>query len=74
MKNSVYIYERTFQEGEMKVLVFVLMLFGIIAFLLKTNSVLQLFIAFVQYILPLIVGTLWIYSLFMLIKYKKEGI
>ena len=58
----------------MKVLVFVLMLFGIIAFLLKTNSVLQLFIAFVQYILPLIVGTLWIYSLFMLIKYKKEGI
>ncbi|WP_293445274.1 hypothetical protein [Persephonella sp.] len=58
----------------MKVLVFVLMLFGIIAFLLKTNSVLQLFIAFVQYVLPLIVGTLWIYSLFMLIKYKKEGI
>ncbi len=57
----------------MKVLVFVLMLFGVIAFLLKTNSVLQLFIAFVQYVLPLIVGTLWIYSLFMLIKYKKEG-
>ncbi len=58
----------------MKVLVFVLMLFGIIAFLLRTNSVLQLFIAFVQYVLPLIVGTLWIYSLFMLIKYKKEGV
>ena len=58
----------------MKVLVFILMLLGIIAFLLKTNSVLQLFIAFVQYVLPLIVGTLWIYSLFMLIKYKKEGI
>ena len=74
MKNSVYIYERIFQEDEMKVLVSVLMLFGIIAFLLKTNSVLQLFIAFVQYVLPLIVGTLWIYSLLMLIKYKKEGI
>ncbi len=74
MKNSVYIYERTFQEGDMKVLVFVLMLFGVIAFLLKTNSVLQLFIAFVQYILPLIVGTLWIYSLLLFIKYKKEGV
>jgi len=58
----------------MKVLVFISMLFGIIAFLLKTNSVLQLFLVFVQYVLPLIVGTLWIYSLFMLIKYKKEEI
>ncbi len=58
----------------MKVLVSVLILFGVIAFLLKTNSISQLFIAFVQYFSPLIVGTLWIYSLFMLIKYKQEGV
>jgi hypothetical protein len=58
----------------MKFLMFLLTLFGIITFLLQTNSVLQLLTVFIQYVLPIIVGTLMFYSLLLLIKYKKEGI
>ena len=58
----------------MKTLVSILLVIGVIAFFLQTNSPIKLVMFFMQYVLPLIVGTLLIYSLLLLIKYKKEGI
>ncbi|MBK3333379.1 hypothetical protein GWK41_09915 [Persephonella atlantica] len=58
----------------MKTLVSILLVIGVIAFFLQTNSPIKLVMFFMQYVLPLIIGTLLIYSLLLLIKYKKEGI
>jgi len=58
----------------MKTLVGLLLIIGFITFLLQTNSPIRLVMVFIQYVLPLLVGTLLIYSLLLLIKYKKEGI
>lgn len=58
----------------MKTLVSLLLIIGVTAFLLQTNSSIKLVMFFMYYVLPLIVGTLLIYLILIFIKHKKEGI
>ena len=57
----------------MKTLVNLLLVIGLILVLLQTNPPVRLVMFFMYYVLPLIVGTLLIYSILLLIEYKKEG-
>ncbi|WP_457623357.1 hypothetical protein [Persephonella sp.] len=58
----------------MKTLVNLLLVIGLIAFLLQTNSPVRLVMFFMYYVLPLIVGILLVYSVVILIEHKKEDI